>query len=140
MMLAGIHSESHWSNATTASLTPSLAELVKSGSLLSLQTPSRGKKPQSWNKDIKTPKQHRFINFFSQFSPSRNNASTATMVSVSSVGDNGAVDKSNSNDTLEMAKPSKNLNKKSSLASLLRRPKVNLGQTTTLGTLRGRGG
>ncbi|KIM69412.1 hypothetical protein SCLCIDRAFT_12928 [Scleroderma citrinum Foug A] len=116
--LAGVHSESRWSIATTASLTPSAAEPVKSGSLLSPRTPSRGKKPQSRNKDVKTPKQRRFINLFSRFSPGRNDASTATTASVGSVGDNGAVDESNGNDTLEMAKPSKNLNKKSSLASL----------------------
>ena len=116
--LAGVHSESRWSIATTASLTPSTAEPVKSGSLLSPRTPSRGKKPQSRNKDVKTPKQRRFINLFSRFSPGRNDASTATTASVGSVGDNGAVDESNGNDTLEMAKPNKNLNKKSSLASL----------------------
>ena len=103
--LAGIHSESRWSIATTASLAPSAAEPVKSGSLLNLQTPSRGKNPQPWNKDVKMPKQCRFITLFSRFSPGRNDTSTAsTMSTVPSLADNHDLDDSNGDNNCKLGK------------------------------------
>ncbi|KAG6335319.1 hypothetical protein ID866_3767 [Astraeus odoratus] len=119
--LSGIQSESRWSITTTASVDHSVAEPVKSGSFLSPRTPSKGKKSQQ-QKEAKTPKQRtRFINFISRLSPGRNDVSTSTIASAGSAKENCDDDvpsDSDEDDAKGKCKPTKGLNKKSSLASI----------------------
>ncbi|KAH0834887.1 hypothetical protein J3R83DRAFT_10533 [Lanmaoa asiatica] len=107
-------SQSRWSVATTASLTPSNAE-PKPSALLHPRTPPKEKK----DKGLKTPKKRtRFISLISRFSPGRADASSTT--TNSQTGDDVEYDSANDSDTegKERNKQRKSLNKKSSLASL----------------------
>ncbi|KIJ08433.1 hypothetical protein PAXINDRAFT_102562 [Paxillus involutus ATCC 200175] len=111
---SGLHSQSRWSIATTASITPSPSE-PKSGSFLSPRTPSKGKK----DKELKTPrKRTRFISLISRLSPGRSEASSATTSAAAE-----EYDSANESDTEEgkdedKGKQKKGVSKKSSLASL----------------------
>ena len=78
---------------------------------------TRGKNPQPQNKDMKTPKPHRFISLFSCFSPGHNDTSTASMMSIPSLADNRDLNDSDGDNR----KLGKNVQKKASLRSEERR-------------------
>ena len=108
------HSQSRWSVATTASLTPSTTQ-PKSTPLSGQRTPPKEKK----DKTLKTPKKRtRFISLISRFSPGR--ADPSSTVSTTQIGDDVEYDSANDSDTEDKEKNRqiKSLSKKSSLASL----------------------
>ncbi|KAF8839672.1 hypothetical protein BDN67DRAFT_1012112 [Paxillus ammoniavirescens] len=111
---SGLHSQSRWSIATTASLTPSPSE-PKSGSFLSPRTPSKGKK----DKELKTPrKRARFISLISRFSPGRSEASSTTTSTAAEEYDSANESDAEEGKDEDKGKQKKGVSKKSSLASL----------------------
>ncbi|KAF9239251.1 hypothetical protein BU15DRAFT_74674 [Melanogaster broomeanus] len=112
---SGDHSQSRWSVATTASLTPLTPE-PKANSFLSPSTPrSKGKK----DKELKTPrKRTRFISLISRFSPGRGEISTATTTSSITTDEYDSANESDPEDARDKGKQKKAMGKKSSLASL----------------------
>ncbi|KAG8216520.1 hypothetical protein J3R82DRAFT_6636 [Butyriboletus roseoflavus] len=111
------HSQSRWSVATTASLTPSTTQpkKTKPSALSDPRTPPKEKK----DKSPKTPKKRaRFVSLISRFSPGRTEVSST--VSTRQIGADVDYDSANDSDTedKEKNKQWKSLSKKSSLASL----------------------
>ncbi|KIK97594.1 hypothetical protein PAXRUDRAFT_135981 [Paxillus rubicundulus Ve08.2h10] len=111
---SGLYSQSRWSIATTASLTPSPSE-PKSGSFLSPRTPSKGKK----DRELKTPrKRTRFISLISRLSPGRSEPSSATASTAAEEYDSANESDAEEGREEDKGKQKKAVSKKSSLASL----------------------